>query len=441
LGVSFDYLLAQAMLKTDTFSAPSSALKERGEKKMMKYYPLPHPFIDQIEQLPDTEVVFANEELPHVLGFLKQYAGNKSTFESYRREVERLIQWAWRVEQKSVLALKREDIESYLNFCLKPPKTWIGEERVPRFVTTEGLRKPHPKWRPFVATVSKYDHKKGLKPDKNRYQLSQKALQEIFTGLSSFYSYLALEEKIAVNPIALIKQKSKYLQRRQKQAQVMRLSERQWQFCLDTARELAQDDPKKHERTLFILSALYLLYLRISELAASERWIPQMGHFYQDSHGYWWFKTVGKGNKLRSVAVSDDMLTALKRYRKSLQLSSLPLPNESTVLLPKEKGLGPINSTRHIRRMVQYCFDKAVEKLRRSDFLIDADALEAATVHWLRHTGISDDINKRERPVAHVRDCAGHSSSAITDRYNDIELIERHRSAKEKKIESPKNPP
>lgn len=396
---------------------------------------LPEPFIDQIDNLPIVRNMPLAQDCPHIIDFLKQYSGNKATFESYRREVERLIQWSWRVVEKSVLTLKREDIENYLSFCLKPPKHWIGVERTPRFMHEAGERKPNPKWRPFVATVNKYDHKKGIKPDRNRYQLSQKALQEIFTGLSSFYSYLVLEEKISQNPVALIKQKSKYLQKRQKQAQVMRLNERQWQYCLDTARELAESDPNKHERTLFIMSALYLLYLRISELAASDRWTPQMGHFYQDSHGYWWFKTVGKGNKLRSVAVSDDMLNALKRYRQHLNLSVLPLPNESNPLLPKERGIGAMNSTRHIRRLVQYCFDQAVEKLRQNVFIADADALEAATVHWLRHTGISDDINKRERPVAHVRDDAGHSSSAITDRYNDIELKERHRSAKGKKIE------
>lgn len=184
---------------------------------------------------------------------------------------------------------------------------------------------------------------------------------------------------------------------------------------------------------MFILTALYLLYLRISELAASERWVPQMGHFYRDSNGYWWFKTVGKGNKMRDIAVSDDMLTALKRYRENLGLSPLPLPNEQTPLLPKEKGTGGMTSTRHIRQLIQLCFDKAVDKLRESSFQTDADALEAATVHWLRHTGISDDINKRGRPVAHVRDDAGHSSSAITDRYNDIELTERYQSAKNKK--------
>jgi hypothetical protein len=77
---------------------------------------------------------------------------------------------------------------------------------------------------------------------------------------------------------------------------------------------------------------------------------------------------------------------------------------------------------------------KAVNKLREDKFYSDADALESATVHWLRHTGISDDINKRGRPIAHVRDDAGHSSSAITDRYNDIELKERYKSAKQKKL-------
>jgi len=55
-----------------------------------------------------------------------------------------------------------------------------------------------------------------------------------------------------------------------------------------------------------------------------------------------------------------------------------------------------------------------------------------ATVHWLRHTGISDDV--KIRPREHVRDDAGHSSSAITDRYVDVELKERHKSAKKKKI-------
>jgi hypothetical protein len=62
----------------------------------------------------------------------------------------------------------------------------------------------------------------------------------------------------------------------------------------------------------------------------------------------------------------------------------------------------------------------------------EAGQLAAATVHWLRHTGISEDV--KHRPREHVRDDAGHGSSAITDRYIDVELRERHASAKKKTI-------
>lgn len=399
----------------------------------------PQPLFDTLENIEKIApkvngLTFTHKDYVAVLSFLKQYSGNKATFESYRREVERLLQWAWHIKQQSILKLNREQIEEYIQFCLHPPKSWIGFKKVTRFITQNSRRIPNPQWRLFVATVSKFDHKKGLKATKQEYHLSQKTIQEIFTVLSSLYNYLLLEERVKINPIALIKQKSKYLQKRQQQAPVMRLTEKQWQTCLDTVKNIAIHEPEKHERTLFIISAFYLLYLRISELVASDRWVPQMGHFYQDTNESWWFKIVGKGNKLREIAVSDDMLIALKRYRKSMGLSALPSANEKTPLLPKEKGQGAMTSSRHIRRIIQYCFDQTVDVLKKTGFATDAEALESATVHWLRHTGISDDINKHHRPVAHVRDDAGHSSSATTDRYNDIELIERYKSAKNKKI-------
>lgn len=406
----------------------------------MKSIPIPTPLIDTSKHLheKDWQIIsspsFAPHDLRFCLDYLKQYETNNATFESYRREIERLLQWAWLIEQKSLLDFKRQDLENYMQFCLNPPQTWIGVKKVARFTSCNGERVPNPSWRPFVVTISKADYKNGVKPNVQDYQMSQKAIREIFTILSSFYNYLVLEEVLSVNPIALIKQKNKYIQKHQHQAQVMRLSEKQWQTCLEIAKNIATQDPERHERTLFIMSALYLLYLRISELCASERWTPEMGHFYQDSQGFWWFKTVGKGNKMRDIAVPDDMLVALKRYRRSLQLTPLPSINEKTPLLPKEKGKGGMASSRHIRRLVQFCFDSTIEYLRQTGFSTEADSFESATVHWLRHTGISDDINKRGRPVAHVRDDAGHSSSAITDRYNDIDLIERHESAKHKKL-------
>ena len=78
------------------------------------------------------------------------------------------------------------------------------------------------------------------------------------------------------------------------------------------------------------MNALFAMYLRISELVDTSRWQPQMGHFQADQEGNWWFLTVGKGNKEREISVSDAMLEALKRYRLSRGLPSLPTPGEAT---------------------------------------------------------------------------------------------------------------
>ena len=159
-----------------------------------------------------------------------------------------------------------------------------------------------------------------------------------------------------------------------------------------------------------------------------------MGHFQIDQEGNWWFLTVGKGNKEREISVSDAMLDALKRYRLSRGLTSLPSPGDTAPLVHKTRGNGGITSTRQIRGVVQKCFDFAEEKMRREGFTEDAERLSAATVHWLRHTGISEDV--KHRPREHVRDDAGHGSSAITDRYIDVERAERHASARNKMIKT-----
>ena len=108
-------------------------------------------------------------------------------------------------------------------------------------------------------------------------------------------------------------------------------------------------------------------------------------------------------------------------------------PFSPKTLFPKIAGKGPLTHTGPIRQTIQHCFDKAVAQLKLDDYEEEAEALMEATVHWLRHTGISEDV--KIRPREHVRDDAGHSSSAITDKYIDIELKERHASARSKELE------
>jgi site-specific recombinase XerD len=386
---------------------------------------MPNPYRERVKSLKhllEDEPRHALEDYQYASEFLYSYRGSPDTFSTYRREIEHFLHWSWLIEGKSLKETRRENIEQYVEFARHPPKSWIGDRNVARYLEHEGQRVPNPDWRPYVTAG---DNRKGAP-----YFLSQSAIQSIFAVLSSFFNYLIQEDYVEANPVAQIRQKSKFVRKSQSARAIRRLSELQWSYVIDTAEKMAEQDGD--ERTLFILNALFGMYLRISELVETPRWIPRMGDFERDHEGRWWFHTVGKGNKERQISVSDSMLAALKRYRRSRGLSELPAPGENTPLIPKNRGQGGITSTRQIRGIVQKCFNAACETMKNEGRTEEAGQLESATVHWLRHTGISEDV--KHRPREHVRDDAGHGSSAITDRYIDVELRERHESAKKKTI-------
>lgn len=374
----------------------------------------------------------SKEDLYHCLTFLQSYNGSQATFNSYRREIERLLQWSWFVQEKSLPELRRLDIEEYLEFCQHPPLAWIGTKQVARFKGSQGDRTVNSDWRPFVSQVNKIESQQGLMADSKNFKLSQKSLQAIFSVLSTFFNYLLQEDYGELNPVALIRQKSKYLQTHAYKEPIRRISNLQWDFVLETVELNAQKAPAVHERSLFIMNCLFAMYLRISELVADGRSTPTMGDFRADIDNNWWLQVTGKGNKVRMITVSDDMLSALRRYRTHLGLSPLPHIGEATPMIAKIKGKGPVTSTRQIRFLVQDCFDQAYQRMLEQGLKEEALELKAATVHWLRHTGISEDV--KHRPKEHVRDDAGHASMATTDRYIDTEMRERHASAKHKKI-------
>lgn len=382
------------------------------------------------DQEKDSEYVVSDFQA--VLNFIYSYRGSPDTFNGYRRELERLLQWSWLIQKKSILSLKRADIEDFIEFCQSPYKQWIGTKIVARFMAKGTIRVPNPEWRPFVVKISKKAHQDGEKAEKTNFSLSQPGIKVLFAVLSSFYNFSIQEELTEANPLLQIRQKSKFIRKTEASRNIRRLSEAQWNAVIKTAETMAAENPKQHERTLFIMNILYGLYLRISELSATKRWSPKMADFFRDSHNNWWFKTVGKGNKERQIAVSDAMITALKRWRKHLSLTILPTLDDHTPLLPKYNGKEPMQSTRAIRNIVQACFDLSVETLKQTNLLEEAEMLRSATVHWLRHTGISDDVKRR--PREHVRDDAGHGSGATTDHYIDVELLARAKSAKDKSI-------
>jgi site-specific recombinase XerD len=401
---------------------------------------LPKPLFDTLEYLDEPLAVTSylkalnipdiEKEYELTREFLKSYAGSSDTFNAYRREVERLLQWSWVIVKIPLKELTRNHIRAYLEFVTAPPLSWIATKNVVRFVTHQGARIANSEWRPFVARISKVQFKEGKKPDKSEYQLNYKSLQALFAGLSTYFTYLQQENYLDINPVQLIRQKSQFLQKQQSHKITRKLSHLQWRSVIDTVEVKAKQNPA-YERHLFMISAFYLLGLRISELSDTPGRSPKMGDFAPDKHGRWWFTTIGKGNKVRDVAVPDAMLEALKRYRLSQSLAQLPSRGEIIPLLHKERGRGGLG-TRQVRNLVQKCFDYAITALTEAGKHDEAQDLAAATVHWLRHTAISADVE--HRPREHVRDDAGHENAAITDRYIDTDRIARHESAKHKKL-------
>jgi len=406
--------------------------------------PTPQPLFDTLDRVDEMPTCVSNYldniNLPEIKKefnlcneFLKSYAKSKDTYSAYRRETERLIHWAWLIAKKPLKELSRNDIRDYLSFVSLPPKSWMSTKIVDRFIDDEnGLRQANPAWRPFVAKVSKIARRLGKEPSKSNYRLSSKSIEAIFAVLSSMFTYLQQEEYLDANPVALIRQKKGYIQREQTRKVTRKLSQVQWLTVIANAEEMASENPQ-HERTLFLMSAFYLLGLRISELSYSpdrERYAT-MGNFAPDKRGLWWYTTIGKGNKVRDVAVPDELLAALKRYRQFLNLPPLPRRGEQTPLFPKFKGREGL-SARQIRTIVQKVFDRAITQLTERDKIDEAEDLATATVHWLRHTAISNEVEYR--PREHIRDDVGHENPATMDKYIDTDRLARHQSAQGKKL-------
>ena len=403
----------------------------------------PQPLFDQPEYLEQPHTASLNdylnatgidsihEEFNLCRQFLLDYRHSPDTFNAYRRDLERLCQWAWHIQAQPLCLLTRNNILAYIAFAQSPPAHWISHASAARFITRDQTRRPNPKWRPFLKRAAKVDHQKGTLPQHAPYRMTDATLRALFANISSFYTFLQQEQRIQYHPVQSIRQKNRFLKKTQVTRMARTLSPLQWKMVLTCTQEAARTQPE-FERHLFVLSMFYLLGLRISELVPTHRHTPSMSDFFKDTHNRWWFVTLGKGNKEREIAVPKQLLEALIRYRSYLKLSTrLPVRGETTPLIPKYNTLNSIG-LRQLRHTVQASFDLATEALTQQGEIDEADALCAATTHWLRHTAISADV--QHRPREHVRDDAGHDNLSTTDRYIDTERQARHASAEHKTL-------
>lgn len=373
--------------------------------------------INQVCFLSQRSGFFCADDFKVASSFLCEYSSSPDTHNTYRREIERFLQWCWLIKLAPLAETSRQDIVDYVTFFRNPPEAWYSPVRCRRFLDIDGMLVPNPRWRPFVGSP-----KTSLQ--------SSASVRSMISVLSSYFEYLVQESVIVSNPVKMIR-KRQLIQSKQETIIHRQLSTEQWEVLLATISQKSLEE-SKFERHLFILSCFFLLGLRISEIASSSMQSPTMSQFYQDHEKCWWFKTIGKGNKSREIAVPDDCLKALKRYRNFLGMTDFPMFNDHSPLLPKEKGLGSLG-IRRVRAVVKESFLLAVCELKRNGCYRDAQVLDMATTHWLRHTSISHDV-LMNRSIADIRDDAGHQSIETTNVYLQSSRKNRYYSAKGKKL-------
>ena len=418
---------------TPLFDAHKSFVRLPMGVAMLNEYPDSKIFIETLcKTNPDIIQDFTQSQ-----AFLKSYSRkSEATYRSYRNEIERLLLWSWTITDKTIIQLKRPELEAFFDFVHNPPASWVADSVQDRFKQIGGEWLQNENWRPFAAKISKEDRKKALaggldvNPDKSGHKLSGEAMKICFSAISCFYDYLADEGYAFGNPIPAIRKQSPYLIKGATQKSIKRLSDLQWDYVLGCAESAANAD-SRYERMLFVVSLLKSLYMRISELSDRSNWQPAWHHFWQDEDGNYWLNVLGKGNKLRDISVPSALFPYIKRYQDYRAEVSENF-NTNSPLVAKNRGSGGMTS-RQLRRIVQEAFDMAFDKMLAEGFSDAARALREATTHWLRHTGASQDI--ATRPLKHMADDLGHASMGTTDQvYIQSDMKERARSGKDRNV-------
>lgn len=348
------------------------------------------------------KLVTAQDDAAAIKAWLAAYAESPNTFASYRKEAERLLLWSNLELGKPLSSLAHEDMLQYQYFLSNPQPAhrWVlGDARK--------VGRSHPEWRPFVGPLSLSSRRQAL------------------TILHGMFTWLVAAGYLAGNPLALSRQRSQ-----QPQARLVRyLNEDDWSEVKLTIESLPRENDRQRDHYLrfrWVFTLLYLTGLRVSEVSLNT-----MGSFFsrRDHDGLvrWWMDINGKGGRVRTVPATTELMHELANYREFKGLARYPLTNETTPLvLPIGKQRKALTRAA-LHLIVKQIFAQTAERVRAkgSNYEGEAQHIEQASAHWLRHTAGSHML-ENSVDLLHVRDTLGHGSINTTNRYLHSADDQRH---------------
>ena len=200
----------------------------------------------------------------------------KSELVSFLTEAERLLLWSTVELRKPLSSLTHEDLLAYQRFLAdpQPAARWVMRGRK--------VARAEPDWRPFAGP------------------LSPASQRQAFVILNTLFAWLVTAGYLAGNPLSLSRQRA----RKAKPRVTRYLEDDLWQALKHSVEAMPRDTAREqehHARVRWLISLLYLMGLRISEVVSNP-----MGGFFKrrdrDGQERWWLAITGKGNKERVAA-------------------------------------------------------------------------------------------------------------------------------------------
>lgn len=345
--------------------------------------------------------IAAQTDIDAIKVWLARYLDTKTTFDSYRKEAERLLIWSVSELGKPLSSLTHEDLLVFQRFLAdpQPEHRWVMQSRK--------VARDDERWRPFAGPLS---------PTSQR---------QAFVILNGMFSWLVNAGYLAGNPLSL----SRNRQRKAKPRVTRFLDEDLWgevKITIESMPKESNRDREHYHRSRWLVSLLYITGIRISEVAQNT-----MGGFFgrhdKENEIRYWLEITGKGNKTRIVPATNDLMNELYRYRREMGLSITPIEGESTPLLLPIGGRQKSLTRSAIHQVLKNIFNNTAVRLkdRGQDSVSKVTRLEAASAHWMRHTAGSN-MASRNIDIRHVRDNLGHESITTTNNYLHSEDDKRH---------------
>ena len=347
------------------------------------------------------------------------------TYQSYRKEAERLLLWSLFNMQKPMSSLTTADLALFRDFLCnpQPASLWVAKRKYPR---------THEKWRPFVNPNPPPDEPAALMADPSQEveikgSMSRESIAHTLTVLGGLMEFLTNQRYLLSNPFKGLPKLASNRSMRVNH----RINQRLWQRIQDRLTQVPVADTVAY-RTAFAIQFFYLTGLRLSELCAVK-----MGDFHvqenDDGNLAWYLIVEGKGGRTRELYLVKPALALLRQYMVTLGLEPDPRLNVAEMPLIGYKKLTEAGSD-GVEKIIRVEIFHTIIYADIKRFLanladeieaaapFDAQAIRTITPHWLRHTFAS--MLVKTTPLAQVRDMLGHASINTTSLYLGTEKEE-----------------